>query len=184
MPVPEGLRDVIEHLARETGVHVGDISDEHERWRIYGKALDCPRVLAPLLSAIRHEPVASVASAVGVALLERVAPHARASVIAAIPGCHGRDYASARSADLAILESLLAGAYDPARHQVDQWSDWLQRRVADEADDGRVLAELAQGGRTKRVRRVAAERLRPRVREPCSGERASPQVDSEDLQEP
>lgn len=152
----------MDSLARQVGETIRDASSGHERWRIYRRAADLRQTWDLLLEAIRHEPDPSIASAVVVQLLERASPDIRSLAVAALPEGKQRDFAETRSREIGILEALSTGHGPPgeARDNVDSWSTWLQLRVSSNTDDERVLEELAEAGRTKRVRGAAAQRLR------------------------
>jgi hypothetical protein len=68
-----------------------------------------------------------------------------------------------RVQEWALFKSLQSG--DPVdREALAAASNWLQRKVVEEADSAAVLAALGEAGRTKRVRNLAktrAGRLRP-----------------------
>jgi len=72
-----------------------------------------------------------------------------------------RNYAAIRADEMAILESVKSGeaevAWDEARAV--GWSDWLQTRLAGASRDSRLLQWLTEHGRTKRIRRIAHDRL-------------------------
>jgi hypothetical protein len=71
-----------------------------------------------------------------------------------------RHKAQQRSVEVTLLRRAIAGRLildeiDPSR-----WSDWLQRRMAAEATDRTVVDQLADNGRTTRVRAAATQRSR------------------------
>jgi hypothetical protein len=75
------------------------------------------------------------------------------------------DLTMRREAGLSRLFDLLPMEPEAARSEevasgVDDWSDWLQRRITVHVEDVAVLEIMAERGRTKRVRRQAAEALR------------------------
>jgi hypothetical protein len=152
----------IERIVGRVGDHVGDLSDGHERWRIYRLAVDLPEAWADLLDAVRHEADPTIASAVAVQLLEVVPPEMRGAVVDVLDKGKGHDFAATRSKELGIMDELLAGRYDAkiARAQVDSWSTWLQLRAVSQVANEEILAELSKSGRTKRVRYVASRRMR------------------------
>jgi len=154
--------DFSERLAARVGERAGDLSNGHERWRIYRRAVEMPQAWGDLLSAIASEPDQPMASAAAVQLLERVPPEMRNAVVSALADGKGRDFAVLRSRELGILDSLSDGRYGVGNvdKNLDSWSTWLQLRAAGEVTDERILAVLARSGRTRRVRSAAAERLR------------------------
>lgn len=154
--------EAVERLAARVGEEAGDLSSGHERWRIYQRAMGIAQARSDLLAALKVEPDRPVASAAAVQLLMCVPPESRNAVVAVIGEGKGRDFVALRSKELGILESLLAGEYEVNNvlEDLDSWSTWLQLRVASQVTDGRILAELARAGHTKRVRSTATERLR------------------------
>ena len=152
--------DASERLAARIEERAGDLSSGHQRWRIYRRAIEIPRVWADLLAAIASEPDQAIASAAAVQLLGRVPPEMRSRVVGVLPGGKGRDFAALRSRELGTLESLTDGDAGSVPEGLDSWSTWLQLRAADEVTDEMILAELARSGRTRRVRSAASRRLR------------------------
>lgn len=152
----------IERVVGRLGGHVGDLSDGHERWRIYRLAVDLPEAWADLLDAARHEADPAITSAVVVQLLEVVPPEMRPAVVDVLGKGEGHDFAATRSKELGIMDELLADRYDAkiAHAEVGSWSTWLQLRAASQVANGEILAELSKSGRTKRVRYVASRRMR------------------------
>jgi hypothetical protein len=163
VPADNGItnRDASERLAARIGEQAGDLSSEHERWRLYQRAADMPPAWAGLLAAIASEPVPPLATATALQLLERVPPDMRNAVVGVLADRQGSDFAALRSRELGILDSLAGGTHDvgDVRDNLDSWSTWLQLRAAGTVADERILAELAGSGRTKRVRLTASERL-------------------------
>ncbi|MEU7942962.1 hypothetical protein [Microbispora bryophytorum] len=160
--LPEG----IELLARLLGDVVADYEDEHERWRLYEKALDdTPSVMKALEAAILQEEDENVALSVVLRVLERVPRSERTAWINRLSGSRSREYARARATDMATLEDLVRKEYVlPAGEgdscsSVEDWSDWLQLRLAQKSFSTDLLKCLATAGRTKRIRRSASERL-------------------------
>lgn len=80
---------------------------------------------------------------------------AEAWITAVAAGTEPRAWVERRAREIVVLRGLRSGG--PTDLAVDEWSDWLQRRAADEADDA-VLVALAADGRTRRIRDAAAQR--------------------------
>ncbi|MFD4644365.1 hypothetical protein ACFWN2_44155 [Lentzea sp. NPDC058436] len=102
-------------------------------------------------AALAHEPDTALRTSVLLLVLERVDDHARWLELAP-----DDTHARRRSREIGLLrraEHLTQGEIDlPA------WSDWLQLRLA-EVPSPELLTALADGGRTKRIRRLAAATL-------------------------
>lgn len=160
-PETSSLDDMVRAVAHQVGETVGDLSSEHERWRIYCRALEVPSAWDLLLAAVHFEPDGNVAASVVVRLMEQVPAGRRLEAIRAMSPGHGHDFAVARARELGILVELGSGRYqlDPDTG-ISTWSTWLQLRAVHRAADERILAALASDGRTRRVRGQAARRLR------------------------
>ncbi|MFE2016845.1 hypothetical protein ACFW9O_02195 [Streptomyces sp. NPDC059499] len=133
-------------------------TDGHARWDLYRSAAGQPEAAELLLAAVRAETDLPLASSAVVMMLEKVpADERRRWVDALRPEVRG--YAERRSNELAVLDSLARGERSFGADDVEAWSDWLQLRAAQAGTDGdgHVLDVLAEHGRTKRIRRHAAE---------------------------
>ncbi|NRQ38597.1 DUF3027 domain-containing protein [Nonomuraea sp. NN258] len=127
--------------------------DAQRRWRLYLRALDDldERGLTLLRDALADEPDRELALAVVLRALESVGASERRPWIELTPPGPDRERAESRAVDLDALAGGPSGV--PG-----DWSDWLQRRLAATTADLATLDLLAQAGRTRRVRRMAAER--------------------------
>ncbi|WP_431919576.1 DUF3027 domain-containing protein [Nonomuraea jabiensis] len=130
--------------------------EDHEaqrRWRLYLHALDSmdERGLALLRDALAEEPDRGMALAVVLRALEAVGASERQEWIELVAPGEDREHAEARVRDLDFLAGGPTGVPD-------DWSDWMQQRLAATSSDLAMLDILAQAGRTKRIRRMAAER--------------------------
>ncbi|MBD7982544.1 hypothetical protein [Oerskovia merdavium] len=152
----------LSRLARELAFS-GDLADEHVRWALYDQALG--RGLHDLVAAaVAEDDDQVMASGVVVAALERVPSVDRERWVALTSEWTVADFVARRAAELEILESVsgaVAAVGDGLRRAdeglgVDGWSDWLQLRAASSATRADVLDALAGGGRTRRIRHVAA----------------------------
>ncbi|MEV6263263.1 hypothetical protein AB0M42_21275 [Streptomyces sp. NPDC051784] len=135
--------------------------DGHARWELYREAAGSPSSHALLLDAVRAETDGPLASAVVVLVLETAPADERALWVEALPP-EVRDFAERRAEELAVLDALdrcdegrESGGY--SAQDLDTWSDWLQLRAAGPGRPRRLLDLLAEHGRTKRIRRTAAE---------------------------
>ncbi|TDD46529.1 hypothetical protein E1286_20740 [Nonomuraea terrae] len=97
-------------------------------------------------------------------MLERTAPGDRTAWVERLPE-ESRAYPLRRMAELEIVDVLRSGdlSAEQVADDLEGWSDWLQRRITEDVPDAMVLDILAGHGRSKRVRRQAAEGL-PRLR--------------------
>ncbi|MFE6286586.1 hypothetical protein [Streptomyces sp. NPDC057877] len=150
-------------VARRTGNGTVDPSDGHARWEVYRRAMDSPDEWDALLEIVGREPDPSIAMSVVLRMLERVPEAERTAWAERVPLEEKRSSALLRVRELRILEAARGAAAAeraPASDEVPEWSDWLQRRAAEESVSPEVLELLSQSGRTRRVRHVAAQRLR------------------------
>lgn len=131
--------------------------DGHVRWELYRRAADRPPAHELLLDAVRAETDEPLASAVVVLMLERLPVTEHGRWTAALRS-DVRGFAERRSGELAVLASLDRDAAALDAESVEAWSDRLQLRVArgGATRSRRLLDLLAEHGRTKRIRRIAA----------------------------
>ncbi|MFV6027861.1 hypothetical protein [Streptomyces sp. NPDC056264] len=152
------LREALGGLEDLLGRTVTDVTDGHARWELYRAALASDAARPALLAAVVAEPDGALASGVVGEVLERL-PRAERSTWVEALSPSVRAFSERRARELGVLEDLRAGAPAPDPEAVTGWSDWLQLRIAAEVSDGAVLRLLAESGRTKRIRRAAAEAL-------------------------
>ncbi len=148
-------------VARRTGVEKLDLSNGHARWDVYRRMMDSPVEWGRLLEIVGEEPDPSIAAAVVVAMLERVPAAER--ILWVDRTSAKNSFAVLRMREIGVLESVSGDQgkeYPLALDQLSEWSDWLQRRAAEESTSPGVLEQLSQSGRTKRIRHLATERLR------------------------
>lgn len=157
---PAELRDALRLLEEHLGRSRSDASDGHARWELYRAALESDTARPALLAAVAAEPDGALASGVVGEALERLPRSERGAWVEALAP-EVRAFGERRARELATLEDLRSGAVaaEGVPEMIDGWSDWLQLRAATEAGDGAVLRALAASGRTKRIRRTAAEAL-------------------------
>lgn len=162
-PNSSDWRSVILDIARRVGVENVDLSSGHARWEIYRRVMGSPVEWGRLLEAVEAEPDPSIATSVVLQMLERVPEPERISWVENISTDGKHSLVSLRMREIKILEAVtgeLGREYSPACDQVSEWSDWLQRRASEQSTSPRVLGQLIHSGRTKRVRHLAAERMR------------------------
>jgi hypothetical protein len=160
VPVDD-LDAVVTALAGQLGERVGDLDDEHERCRIFERAVQRRLGLDLVFRAIGLERDQSMAESVVTSVLEELPDSEHAAWIDQLAPDHRR-YSQNRSAEIAIVRRARSAGYhaeELAAH-LDTWSDWVQRRLVLVVDDPQTLAVLARHGRTRKVRNAAAERLR------------------------
>ncbi|NML53437.1 hypothetical protein HHL19_06875 [Streptomyces sp. R302] len=154
------LRAAVRRLETLTGQRVSGTADGHARWELYRAALASDAARPALLTAVTAEADGALASAVVGEVLERVPRAERGAWVDALAPAV-RAFCARRTDELGILEDLRAGTRVPELGPglVEGWSDWLQLRITAEVSDPAVLRALAESGRTKRIRRTAAEAL-------------------------
>ena len=150
---------LIEAIAARVGITPTDVQDEHERWKVYLPAIDSADCGEMLLSAVGLEPDPSVALGIVLRKIEWISDHDRQAWIDRLPVQKQREYASRRASELKVLETRPLA---PLLHEgIDEsWSDWLQLRLAEFSPEREVASWLSQNGKTKRIRRIALERLK------------------------
>ncbi|TFV33510.1 hypothetical protein E4K10_35565 [Streptomyces sp. T1317-0309] len=153
------LEAVLAVLAGRLGADPGDPSDEHDRWAVYREALDDPAICRICSTSWPSSPSTASPSASS-CTYRQSPPSERPSWIDRLGTDRSRAYATRRAREVAVLQgdSVTALLDDPSVQ--DSWSDWLQLGLADSSDEPAVLHRLATEGRTKRVRRLASERIR------------------------
>lgn len=149
-------------LAQRLGADHGALDSEHARWAVYSRAIRVEREWPLLLELVRQEPDGPLASTVVVTLLGVLPATRRMDYVEALPAGRSRDHASLRARELLVLEGVArggpgAGGPDP---EVSGWSNWLQLRAAESAQDTRVLDALGADGATRRIRHTAKNRFR------------------------
>ena len=144
----EAFRHALAELVRETGCVV-DLASEHGRWKLYQAAFGS---LDLLYVALAHEPDTVLRTSVLLRVFEQVDDHARWLELAP-----DDEYARRRSREIGVLRRAVNMV--PAEVDLPGWSDWLQLRLA-ETSSRELLTALADGGRTRRIRRTAAATLR------------------------
>jgi hypothetical protein len=165
------LAEDLKRISADTGLasqHLNAlVSDEHVRYEFYTKAF----ALAPppddrtLLSLVLRDPDQAMGEAAAVEFINRQArQHASyqsfvswAATVSDV--IQSRDFLVRRVQEWSEFKSVLECEHI-SPDSLDHFSDWLQRKLSDEADSPEVLATLAQFGRTKRIRNTAKQRLK------------------------
>ncbi|MFF8830012.1 hypothetical protein [Streptomyces sp. NPDC015131] len=157
---PAELRDALRQLQEHLGRPLSDASDSHARWELYRAALGTETARPALLAAVTAEPDGALASGVVGEALEGLPRTQRDTWLRALAP-EVRAFSEKRAQELGVLEDIRSGALAPddVSELIGDWSDWLQLRLATESRDATVLRSLAASGRTKRIRRTAAESL-------------------------
>lgn len=137
-----------------------DLTLDSERWQIYDAALARRDLDERVLASLTSEPDEALRSAVVIRAIEYSHDEDRERWLAQLSDGKIRDFARRR-----LTETRLLNALDQAHGSSDlnglrEGSDWLQRRAAELCRSTPVLELLAEHGRTRRVRRKAATRLR------------------------
>lgn len=162
LAVNRTLNEVIGELALLYGSASVDPQDGHGRWALYRQAIDAGQPSDLLLDAVALEPDPSIALSLVLHILEKVPEGDRPTWISRLVVSKGRDYATKRAKELGILQASIAGdlAISADADAPEVWSDWLQLRLAEACLDRTILGILSEHGRTKRIRRIASDRVR------------------------
>lgn len=154
-PAFEAVRALAQLAGRDVGLV---LRDEHERWDLLASSLVMGDRQALVLAATQAETDGPLAAAVVVRALEIVEPGARAAWVAVLRA-EDRAFPQARSDDLEAVDRIVARrAADEEIERLPERTWWLQLRLAQVAEDARVLEVLARDGSTKRVRNLARQR--------------------------
>ncbi|MFF3399107.1 hypothetical protein ACFYW6_11365 [Streptomyces sp. NPDC002659] len=157
-PLLELLRQLETVLGRTAAP---DVTDGHVRWHLCRAATRVEAALPILLRAVSQERDPSLASAVVVEVLERLAPQERAAWVQALDPAV-RDFSARRVQELEALEAVDSGHFttDEMRRTIDSWTNWLQLRIVAVSDDREILLLFSELGRTKRIRNTALSSLK------------------------
>ncbi|MFE2506366.1 hypothetical protein [Streptomyces rubiginosohelvolus] len=178
--------DVAELLAAVgiIGVDVDDaVADEHVRWSAYRRIVS---VIASspsrdrdraIVASILRDPVEMVAKSAVVALVDEIAMRTAgpaefrewaSGLLPEIDGLEGeghREFIRRRIRDWLFHLSVQDG-HVPTTAELAEVTDWMQRTLAEGSRSPTVLALLAESGRRKKTRNVAANRARSREPRP------------------
>ncbi|MFF7493303.1 hypothetical protein [Streptomyces rubiginosohelvolus] len=178
--------DVAELLAAVgiIGVDVDDaVADEHVRWSAYRRIVS---VIASspsrdrdraIVATILRDPVEMIAKSAVVALVDEIAMRTAgpaefrewaSGLLPEIDGLEGeghREFVRRRIRDWLFHLSVQDG-HVPTTAELAEVTDWMQRTLAEGSRSPAVLALLADSGRRKKTRNVAANRARSRELRP------------------
>jgi hypothetical protein len=153
------LEGILAELAQCTGSVIDDTADEHQRWSLYQNACKKSECFDLLIGVVALEPDPNIALGIVLQVLGRVSPVSRATWIAQLQSARNRDYAAGRAKELGIYQNRAITALLANEGVEQSWSDWLQIRLAEFSEEAAVLQRLSERGRTKRIRRMASQRL-------------------------
>jgi hypothetical protein len=159
--MPQDFEEVIGMLAAKVGLDARQATvDEHSRWDLYRRAIDVETSPSLVLAALREEPNLPLASATVVRAIEHRSPLERDRWLEVLLPGPSLDYARRRADELGTLERLRDDPeFQVSATEVAGWTQWLQRKVAEECDRQDVLEVLRAVGATKRIRRRALDRV-------------------------
>ena len=158
----DALLDALTALASVVGMDVPPDAvddDEHGRWPLYDEALRRPEANPVLLRLVGLEPNEGIAVSIVLQMVEAVDEAEQDRWVWALPADR-RGFARWRAREVGIARRVAGEGVGPDELDVEQWSDWLQRRVARDGGQLAVLDALAVDGRSRRVRAQAAEHAR------------------------
>lgn len=164
------LSEDLRRISEDTGLADQDVdslvSDEHVRYEFYVKAF----ALAPppddrsLLRVVLRDPDHPMGEAAAVEFVGRQAQQ-HTSYQAFVSWAAGvsditrsRVFLSRRIQEWSNFKQIMETGH-LSSDSLNQFSDWLQRKLSEEADSPEVLATLAEFGRTKRIRNAAKQHL-------------------------
>ncbi|GAA3563452.1 hypothetical protein [Kribbella ginsengisoli] len=153
MPDLDSLRTT---LLTATGL-TPDLTTDVGRWQLYRTAAEDTANHATLLQAATAEPDRTLATALVVHMLS-LTPTADHPTWLATLASSERAYASQRSTEYGLLRTPPSCA--TLAQDLDNYTNWLQRRLAESLTDPTSLLELAAHARAKRTRHIARTRAR------------------------
>ena len=131
--------------------------EEVERYESYRSMVADPQRWDELRGLLRDEPPSDMMSSVIGEILEIVPADDRAAWVAIQP----TDWVVRRADEIEILDRCDdIPASESLVRQLLGGTDWLQRRAASGITSRTILGQLAEHGRTKRVRNAATQRIR------------------------
>jgi hypothetical protein len=165
-PTPEKLEPLISIVGQPTNKEAL-AEDEHARYALYVAALEAalPSADGMVLEIIRDDPDRAMSEAAVVNHIDRVArrhislSEFRQWLLSRSPFFRDMAFAARRSDEWHLFKEISEGQQSEIS-RLSKATDWLQRKVATEINDIFVLGLLATGGRTRRIRNTAAQRLR------------------------
>jgi hypothetical protein len=155
----DGLETALRSLAECVGEPLpDDVGDGHQRWALYRQAVSVKACHPQLLVALSLDPDDALVAGVVIRVMEENDELDCEPWINLMRSEKGRQYASRRAQEIEILRAH-GNVPELSGEILSTWTDWLQVRLAEISKVRRPLELLAQYGRTKRIRRTAAQRL-------------------------
>ncbi|NEA34819.1 hypothetical protein [Streptomyces sp. SID13031] len=151
MPNPHSLRAT---LLTATGL-TPDLTTDVGRWQLYRTAAEDTASHATLLQAATVDPDRALVMSLVVHLPALTATADHPTWLAALAPSE-RAYATQRSTEYALLRTR--PPHDTLTRDLDTYTNWLQLRLAESLTHKPSLLELADRGRTKRIRNLATTR--------------------------
>ncbi|MEV0842147.1 hypothetical protein AB0I55_21735 [Actinocatenispora sera] len=136
----------------------GDVETDRGRWQLYRQALGSEDH-HPLLAALRHEPDPQLGLSVAYLAISMLPDALHPAWTSVVPELL-RHKAAERSAEVSMLRRAVVGRLAPEEIEPTSWTNWLQLRIASQAIDRAIVDDLADNGRTKRIRNAATLRSR------------------------
>ena len=161
---PDDLREVLFIVGRDVEIR-NLLNDEHLRYELYVDALS-------LVSSEKDEQLIDIVlrdadpvmreAALG-AFVDRVASSRSTESFgrwyeARQTRLSSSKFASQRAKEWLTYKDVMEGRHVPSVQYLEA-SDWLQRKLGEDSTASEVLESLAEGGRTKRIRGIAKDRL-------------------------
>ncbi|HEV7899172.1 MAG TPA: hypothetical protein VGP31_15160 [Planosporangium sp.] len=163
------LRDDLERVLAVARAETVDlealIADEHERQRVYLAALAAVPAAgeAETIALVLRDPDRVMAESVLMSHIDRQASRLASSGsfaawAAGLAGLVGQEsFPARRIREWRLFKTVMDGGNADAATLADS-SNWLQRKIVDEAVSPTVLDTMGEVGRTKRVRNLAKTR--------------------------
>lgn len=134
------------------------MEDDFIKWQTYCRTIDNSN-LEELSRLLAVERDISLASSVVARALEHFPAFQRKRLIRMAPE-ETRDFLEQRASELAILAEAAKASTLLTEALIEQYSNWLQMRLAEQAVARSDIELLAKSGRTRRIRGVASTRSR------------------------
>lgn len=164
-----GLRDDLEQVLAVAQDETADlealVADGHERYRVYLEALAAVPTAeeGEIVMLVLRDPDRVMAESALISHVDRQASRLRspgsfAAWAAGVAGAVGhQSFLARRIREWQLFKTVMEGGDVDAETLADS-SNWLQRKIVDEAMSPTVLATMGEVGRTKRVRNLAKTR--------------------------
>lgn len=141
------------------------VNDEHARFNFYARLVDGAELPDDFVHVILKDPDRIMAESTLLRYVDHTAellktPAAFEAWAASVNGEFAGSVGIVRRVEEQLIRlRLLSGIQDDLNGLLES-SDWLQRRMVEESVLPSVMEALAGGGRTKRVRNMAKEKIR------------------------